>query len=282
MVEILQSIMSNKIGNVLLMSTMFGLISFIGLKITIYIINKISSRVDTKALHWNILRYFAKIAWALIFILGLIETVPYFNNIGTALVACSSVLVAAIGLASQNVLKDAIDGVVISLFKPFSVGDRVRLVSRDITGTIEDINLRFTSIKTVENNLLMVPNSVMNDEIIENSNIIDTRIKAFIDVEVGYNSDIDLVKSTLRGLAVAHPLFVDNRTEEDKEGGKHPVSVLVRGFNSSGIAVRMTVCSANINDSFQLCSDLREEIIKEFRKVGIEIPYQTIEVYNHG
>lgn len=73
-------------------------------------------------------------------------------------------------------------------------------------------------------------------------------------------------------------------TEQKKirKGGKHPVSVLVRGFNSSGIAVRMTVCSANINDSFQLCSDLREEIIKEFRKVGIEIPYQTIEVYNHG
>lgn len=276
--DTLITLANSPLGSTILALLLFGSLSFIGVKVTLIIINNISTRVDPNALHWNLLKYFAKIAWALIFILGIIDALPYLNGVSTTLVACSSVLVAAIGLASQDILKDAIDGIFISLFKPFSVGDRVRLVNRNITGTIQDINLRFTSLKTVENNLLMIPNSIMNDEIIENSNIVDTKIKAFIDLEVSYDSDLDLVKETLRDLGVKHPLFVDNRTEEEIEEGKHPVTIMLRNFGSSGIEIRMTVCSANINDSFQLCSDLREEIIKAFRVKGINIPYQTITI----
>lgn len=275
------TVANSPLGKTILALLIFGGISFIGVRITLLVINNISKRVDPNALHWNLLKYFAKIAWALIFILGIVETLPYLSGISTTLVACSSVLVAAIGLASQDILKDAIDGIFISLFKPFSVGDRIRLVSRDITGVIQDINFRFTSIKTVENNLLMIPNSVMNDEIIENSNIVDTKIKAFIDLEVAYDSDIKQVKSVLTDIAINNPLFVDNRTKEEIERNVSPVVIMVRQFAASGIQIRMTVCSANISDSFQLCSDIREGIIERFRVEGISIPYQTIEIIKH-
>lgn len=276
--QIFKEVLENPIGYLLCTIILFALIAYAGNKVSLCIINKISQRIDPLALHWKLFKYAIKIIWAIIFILGIIESVPYLNNVSTALVACSSVIFAAIGLASQDVLKDAIDGIFISFFKPFSVGDRIRLVEKSITGTVVDINFRFTSIKTVENNVLMIPNSVMNDQIIENSNIVDTKIKAFIDVTVGYDSDIKLVKKILEDIITKHPMFIDTRTQEEINNGVKPVTIMVRELAASGVDIRATVCSGNISDSFQMCSDLREAILVEFKEQHIDIPYQTITI----
>lgn len=271
----------SSIGRITSTIFIFGILSIIGSKISLYVIDRISKKIDSTALHWKLLKQLIKIVWVIVFILGVVDNVPSLNKVGTALVACSSVIVAALGLASQDALGNAIDGVFISLFKPFAVGDRIKLVTRNITGTVVDINLRYTSIRTVENNLLMIPNSIMNDEIIENSNIVDTKIKAFLDVEITYDSNVKLAKQILRELVVKHPLFVDIRTEEEKENSVEPVAILIRNLTSNGVELRVTLCSANINDSFILCSDLREQLLVEFKKNNIEIPYQTIEIINH-
>ena len=266
------------IRNILFIIIITGIICYIGNKFLTLIIDKISKKVNPTGLYWRLIKYFIKIVWILIFLFVAIETIPSLNKLATALVACSSVIVAAIGLASQDALKNAIDGIFITIFRPFSVGDRVKLISRNITGTIIDINFRFTSIRTVENSVLMIPNSIINSEIIENSNIVDTRIKAFLDVSVSYDANIKLVKEVLTNIIVNHPLFVDSRTDEEKENNVKPVSIMVRNLGESGVDVRATVCSANIGDSFQLCSDLREEILVEFKKNNIEIPYKTITI----
>ena len=269
-------------GDEFVLSTLaFLAISFVGWKICSFIIDNISKKIDPTALHWKLIRSVVKTLWVFVFVFGVIDNVPAFSNLSTAIIAGGSAAVVAIGLASQDAIGDAIDGVFISIFKPFAVGDRVRLVSRDITGTISDINLRYTSIKTIENNILMVPNSVMNDEIIENSNIEDTKIKAFLDVEISYDSDVQKAKKLLTDLIVAHPLFVDIRSEQDKANGVTPVTILIRNLAASGVDLRATVCSANINDSFVLCSDLREQLLKVFKENGIVIPYQTITLV-HG
>lgn len=256
----------------------FFIISFIGIKISLFIIDSISKKIDPTALHWKLTKSVIKVLWAFVFIFGVIETVPALDKLGTAIIAGGSAAVVAIGLASQDAIGDAIDGVFISIFKPFSVGDRVKLISRDITGTISDINLRYTSIKTIENNVLMIPNSLMNDEIIENDNMEDPRIKAFLDVQISYESDVKLAKKLLTELIINHPLFVDNRTEQDKINGVAPVSILLRNLSSNGIDLRATVCSANINNSFILCSDLREQLLIVFKENGIIIPYHTVTV----
>lgn len=257
----------------------YFLISFVGYKLSYRVIDKISVKIDPTALHWKLLKQLIRVVWIVIFIIGVIDSVPGSEKLGTAFVASSSVIVAAIGLASQDALGNAIDGVFISLFKPFSVGDRIRLVSRNITGTVSGINLRYTTIKTVENNILMIPNSIMNDEIIENSNIDDQKIKTFLDVSVGYESDMDLVKSVLSDVVAKHPYFVDTRSDDEIKQGEPIVGINVRNFGASGVDIRVTLCAENINKSFKLSSDLREEILKEFRKNNINIPYNIVEIH---
>lgn len=274
--------LKSDIGSVIATCVVFGFICFVVYKILIGILNRVSAKVNPNSLHWNILKQIIKIGMVLLFVINVVENVPALSNVGTTLLACSSVLAAAVGLASQDALGNAIDGLLISLFKPFAVGDRIRLNDKGITGTVSDINLRYTTVKTFENNLLMIPNSVMNSEIIENYNIGDQRMVAFIDVEVSYDADVDLAKSILKELALAHPLFVDKRTDEEKENGVEAVTVFLRAFNASGVALRMPVWSANIGDSFKLCSELREQVLKAFREHDIKIPYQTIEIIHNN
>ena len=274
--------LKSDIGSIIATCVIFGFICFVIYKILIGILNRVSARVNPNSLHWNILKQIIKIGMLLLFIINVVEIVPALAKVGTTLLACSSVLAAAVGLASQDALGNAIDGLLISLFKPFAVGDRIRLNDKGITGTVADINLRYTTVKTFENNLLMIPNSVMNSEIIENYNIGDQRIVAFVDVEVSYDADIDLAKNILKELALSHPLFVDKRTDEEKDNGIEPVTISLRAFNASGVALRMPVWSANIGDSFKLCSELREQILKAFKENDIKIPYQTIEVIRNN
>ena len=274
--------LKSDIGSVIATCVVFGFICFVVYKILIGILNRVSAKVNPNSLHWNILKQIIKIGMVLLFVINVVENVPALSNVGTTLLACSSVLAAAVGLASQDALGNAIDGLLISLFKPFAVGDRIRLNDKGITGTVADINLRYTTVKTFENNLLMIPNSVMNSEIIENYNIGDQRIVAFVDVEVSYDADIDLAKNILKELALSHPLFVDKRTDEEKDNGIEPVTISLRAFNASGVALRMPVWSANIGDSFKLCSELREQILKAFKENDIKIPYQTIEVIRNN
>ena len=274
--------LKSDIGSIIATCVIFGFICFVIYKILIGILNRVSARVNPNSLHWNILKQIIKIGMLLLFIINVVENVPALSKVGTTLLACSSVLAAAVGLASQDALGNAIDGLLISLFKPFAVGDRIRLNDKGITGTVADINLRYTTVKTFENNLLMIPNSVMNSEIIENYNIGDQRMVAFVDVEVSYDADIDLAKNILKELALSHPLFVDKRTDEEKDNGIEPVTISLRAFNASGVALRMPVWSANIGDSFKLCSELREQILKAFKENDIKIPYQTIEVIRNN
>lgn len=278
MIEKIQDWATNNGENCVFTIFFFLAVSFIGYKICIFIINQVSKRIDPTALHWKLIKSIVKVLWIFLFIFGIIQSFPEFEGISTALVAGGSAVVVAVGLASQNAIGDALDGVFISIFKPFAVGDRVKLVSRNIVGTICDINLRYTSIKTVENNILMIPNSIMNDEIIENSNIEDTRIKAFLDVQISYESNVQLAKQLLSDIIVKHPLYVDGRSEEEKKNGTEMVSILVRNLSTDGIELRATVCSSNINDSFKLCSDLREQLLIVFAKHNIVIPYHTVNV----
>ena len=274
--------LKSDIGSIITTCVVFGFVCFVLYKILICILNRVSARINPNSLHWNILKQVIKVGIILLFVISVVENVPALSKVGTTLLACSSVLAAAVGLASQDALGNAIDGLLISLFKPFSVGDRIRLTDKGITGTVVEINLRYTSIRTVENNLLMIPNSVMNGEIIENYNIGDQRMVAFLDVEVSYDADIDLAKQILKDLAVNHPLFLDKRTEEEKADGVEPVGILVRAFNASGVALRVSVWSANIGDSFKLCSELREQVLKAFKENNIKIPYQTIEIIRNN
>lgn len=102
-----------------------------------------------------------------------ISMIPPLRSIAFSLLASTGVLTLVIGFASQQAFSNIISGLFLGIFKPFVIGNYVKLVKYGIEGRVEDITLRHTIIKTAANKHLMIPNSVMNAEIIENANWTD-------------------------------------------------------------------------------------------------------------
>lgn len=183
-----------------------------------------------------------------------------------ALLTCSSLFIAVAGFAAQQTLADVIAGFMISWSKPYNINERITLVNSGITGIVEGISMRHTVIKLFDNNRLIIPNSVMNKEIIKNSNYEDSKIGNFLEIEVSYASVLDTAIELIKESLYEHPLVVD----------KEEISVMVKDFTANGIILKTTVWTKDVNDNFQACSDIRKDILKRFYDNDIDIPYQHI------
>lgn len=203
---------------------------------------------------------------------------PEMSSISSTLLASSGVVALIISLAAQESFSNIFSGLMISVFRPFNIGDRVKLVSSNITGYIETITIRHTIIRTFTNSRIVVPNSIMSKEIIENSDIIESEASSFIDVSVAYESDLHKAMNIIADVISTHPLYIEHRTEEQIKNNEEKVKVFVREFGDSGIQLRASMWTKTVNDNFIACSDCRLKIKEEFDKHGIEIPYNKVKI----
>lgn len=210
----------------------------------------------------------------LVGILCVISVIPQLSQLSTTLLTGSGIVALAVSLSAQESLGNIVSGLFISLFHPFTVGDRVKLISAGVVGYVESITMRHTIIRTLTNTRIVVPNSTMSQEIIENSNIVEEIASYYVDVSISYESDIDRARSIMAEIVGNHPLYVDVRKDMTQE----KVHVFMRAFESSGIALRARVWTKTVDDNFRACSDIRIELLKRFQKEGIEIPYTKIKI----
>lgn len=207
------------------------------------------------------------------FLLALLQF-PDLTHLSTTLLAGSGIVALAVSLSAQESLSNIASGLFISLFRPFNVGDRVKLVSSGVVGYVESITLRHTVIRTLTNTRIIVPNSVMNQEIVENSDMVEEIASYYVDVSISYESDLERARAIMADIVGSHPLYVDTRKDMSQE----KVHVFVRAFEASGIALRARVWTKTVNDNFRACSDIRAELLKRFQAEGIEIPYTKIKL----
>ncbi|MBO6793672.1 MAG: mechanosensitive ion channel family protein [Balneolaceae bacterium] len=221
------------------------------------------------------LKFLKRGVGVLIYITGIgvsIYMIPQLRVLATTMFAGAGVLAIAIGFASQQALANIIGGIFIVIFKPYKINDRIELRTT-LSGVVEDINLRHTVIRNFLNQRIIIPNSVISNEILVNSNYEDDRITKWIEMGISYDSDIDLAKKIMKEEVAAHPLFIDARTDEQKEKGEPLVHVRVISMGESSVNLRAWANAKDSADAFVLGCDLLESIKKRFDKEGIEIPF---------
>jgi len=211
------------------------------------------------------------IIW-LVGILVALNWLPHFSDVATAVIAGSGLIVLTIGLAAQESLGNAFSGLFISMFKPFEVGDRVHLTNANITGFIEDITIRHTILRTFMNSRIIIPNSVMNKELIENANFTNPQASNFIDVIITYDSNVTAASEIIAKIIGSHPSFIDTRTQQDAP----KVPVFIRALGLYGVELRASMWTATISNNFAACSDVRKGILEEFEKAGVRIASSKI------
>lgn len=185
----------------------------------------------------------------------------------TSIVAAIGSVGVAIGLALQGSLSNFAGGVIILLLKPFKVGDYV--IQDSLEGNVSEIQLFYTTLTTVDNRKIIIPNGQLADNSLINATSAETRR---IDIKVGisYNSDMKLAKEIL--------LKVGNNDEDTiKEGEKAPMAAVEELGDS---AVNMFLRVWTPTDQYWTVKFRLTEAVKEaFDEAGIEIPFNQLDVH---
>jgi len=177
-----------------------------------------------------------------------------------------------IGFASQAALSNIVSGIFIVIFKPYRINDIVT-VRDNLSGVVEDISLRHTVIRNYENRRIVIPNSVISNEVVINANYEDDKVVRWIDFGISYSADIDLARKVVQEIVEGHANFMDNRTEEEKAIGDPKVRVRVIRLGEYSVDMRAWAWAESAPKAFALGSDCLEQIKKRFDKEGIEIPF---------
>lgn len=210
---------------------------------------------EKKQIHFKFFKNFLQASVIIFSLYQIGSEFPTFEKFSTSLLASSSLLVVVLGFAFQTSLEDFIAGILISIFKPFNIDDRITLVGLQISGYVESITIRHTIIKTFQNNRLMIPNSIMNKEIIENTNVVNQVSAGFMDVVISFDSNVEKAKEIMKTAIINNELTI-----------KNDVDVFIRDMTGNGISLRANVTTENIDVNFKACSQIREEILKQFIK----------------
>ncbi len=251
-------------------------ISLIVRKIAQTIIKKYSERIKVDPTNYSFLKNSLSFVIFSIAIIFIFIKIPFFNSLGNALFAGAGVIAAVIGFASQKAFSNIISGVFILMFKPFRVEDTIEFTT--YKGVVEEITLRHTVIKDYENRRVIIPNSIISEDIIVNSDIADEKIRKHLEFGISYDSNIDKAIEIIQKEAEKHPLLIDNRTAVEINNNDPKVLVRVIGHADFSIKLKAYLwCNGNDN-AFTLSCDLLKSVKEEFDKNGIEIPfpYRTI------
>ena len=107
-------------------------------------------------------------------IIAIVYSIPSVNHIGKTLFAGAGIFSAILGFASQQAFSNIIGGIFLVLFKPFRIGDLIKVGALN-EGYVEDITLRQTVIKDFGNKCIVIPNSLISTETIQSLRLEDER-----------------------------------------------------------------------------------------------------------
>ena len=164
----------------------------------------------------------------------------------------------AVGLALKDSLSNFSSGVMLVFFRPFQVGDQIDAAG--VGGVVESIGIFNVVLKTPDNRVITVPNSLIYAGAITNYNAESTR-RVDLTIAIGYNADIPQAKSVIAAVVAAETRIA-----------KHPVpEVAVQDVLQTAVtlAVRVWVASA---DYPNVRSDLLERMKRALDKYGLSIP----------
>ena len=190
------------------------------------------------------------------------------NQVGvqtTSLIAVMGAAGLAVGLALQGSLSNFAAGVLIVIFRPYRVGDWVEAAG--ISGSVEQVQILTTMLKTGDNKQIIVPNSQIMNSIITNYSANDTRRIDMI-VGVSYSDDLDKVRKTLEELVAS-----DERILKDPAC---TIAVSELADSSVNFVVRPWASTA---DYWSVKFDLTEAVKKRFDKEGISFPFPQQDVH---
>jgi small-conductance mechanosensitive channel len=193
---------------------------------------------------------------------GLIALLRSFDVDVNSLVVSLGVGSLAVGLAAQDTLANMFAGFTLMLDRPFVIGDRIRLASGE-TGDVVEIGIRATRVRTLDDTIVVVPNSLLTKERVANLSRPTRSVTTRAEVGIAYGSDLDEAKGILAAAA---------RRSRYADPTREPV-VLVTRFGDFAVNLLVVFWARDYAEQGLALSEVYETIYRELARAGIEIPY---------
>jgi len=203
----------------------------------------------------------------LVVIMG-IAVLGHFGIEISGLVTTLGIGSLAVALAAQAALSDTISGFIIMIDRPFRIGDRIEILELDTWGDVEDIGLRSTRIRTRDNRMVIVPNSVISKSLVVNYAFPNSDYRIEIHVGVAYDTDVEAARNTLVN-AVRQVEGVD----PDK-----PVEALFLEFGDSSLIFRVRWWLNSYVDARRMFDKVNTSMFNALKEAGIVMPFPQREV----
>ncbi|MBQ5447178.1 MAG: mechanosensitive ion channel family protein [Lachnospiraceae bacterium] len=246
---------------------LIALIIFIVGRFFIKFLLKVTRRfLERTRLEVTVLRFLISLERAIcyvILVMIMLETVGIKTTSFLALLTTTGL---AAGLALQGSLSNFAGGVLILIIKPFKVGDYIECV--DMEGTVEKIDLFYTSLISYDNRLKVIPNGILSNNTICNWTAFDIRRVDF-KFGVSYNTDITKARKAIESAASkCEKLFKDK-----------PIKTFVSSLDESQVTLGLFVW-AKCDNYWDVKFEINESVKNKLDEEGIEIPFNQIVVHN--
>jgi small-conductance mechanosensitive channel len=201
-------------------------------------------------------------------IFGLIILLSHFGINVTGFAAALGIGGLALSLAAQDTLADTISGFIILVDRPFRVGDRIEIQGVGTWGDVVEIGLRTTRIRTRDNRMVIVPNSIIGKNQVINYTYPDPRYRIETHVGIGYGSDIERVRRII------------TETVRQVEGvlPDRPVDALYVERGDSAMIFRVRWWIESYVDTRRMFDRVNTALEKSLAKAGIDMPFPTQDV----
>ena len=235
--------------------------------IVIRIVMKIVDGMLDKAQNLVSLRVYIRSAVKVLLYFVLVLTVaPAFGINVTSLIALLSVAGLAVSLALQNTLSNLAGGIMVLLSKPFEVGDFIE--SEGISGTVAGVDLAYTTIVTVDNKEVFVPNSHISAAKIVNYNRLGKR-RVDLNFTASYEAPTATVKKAIQEVVDAQGQLILTDPA--------PV-ILLTEYQASSIQYTVRVW-VNAADYWTVNGNINEGVRESFQRNGVEMTYDHVNVH---
>jgi small-conductance mechanosensitive channel len=195
----------------------------------------------------------------------------FFNHFGiniTILAGALGIGGLALSLAAQDTLADVIAGFTILFDRPFRVGDRIEIAHESTWGDVVEIGTRTTRIRTRDNRMVIVPNSIIAKSQVVNYTFPDPTYRIQMDIGIGYGQDIERVRQ----------IIVDTVREVEGVLPDRPVDALYNEMGESAMTFRVRWWIQSYEDTRIFYDRVNTALQNALDEAGVDMPFTTYDI----
>jgi len=204
-----------------------------------------------------------------VLILGIVLVLDHFDYSIKTILTALGIGGLAVALALQDTLSNLFAGFYVAVARQVRLGDYVKLNTGE-EGYVSDIGWRSTTIRSLNSNMIIVPNAKLAQAIVTNYNLPEKRMSASFQVGVSYRSDPDQVEKLLLEIVQAGMADIPGLLADPA-----PEVTFDPGFGESSIGLTVSFTVIEFAAQFGVRNELKRRIFRRFRQERIEIPFPT-------